>query len=184
MKCMVSVLEQTCSLYNASKNQLLGPIVRVNPHELSIHDPEFFDKLYVSGNVRRTNSYEQFVKGLDLDGWPRPPWTSVMLTCLGSHLLTTDHDLHRRRRKPLEPFFSRSGVARLQPVLAHVVANLVRPFEALKGTHSVIRLDHAFTAFSGDVICKMCCEEHDDFLQDPNFAPHWCAVSTHYENLR
>lgn len=96
-----------------------------------------------------------------------------------------DHDLHRRRRKPLEPFFSRLGVVRLQPILAQVVANLVSRFEALKGTHSVVRLDHAFTAFSGDVICKICCVEHDDLLQDPNFAPHWSGVaSTSYENLR
>ena len=59
--------------HNMFKIQLLGPIVRVNTHELSIHDPEFYDKLYVSGSVRRTNNYDQFVKGLDLDGWPRAP---------------------------------------------------------------------------------------------------------------
>lgn len=70
-------------------------------------------------------------------------------------------------------------------MLAQVVANLVSRFEALKGTHSVVRLDHAFMAFSGDVICKICCVEHDDFLQDPEFAPHWSAVaSTSYESLR
>ena len=70
-------------------------------------------------------------------------------------------------------------------MLAQVVANLDSRFEALKGTQSVVRLDHAFTALSGDVICKICSVEHDDFLQDPNFAPYWSAVaSTSYENLR
>lgn len=70
-------------------------------------------------------------------------------------------------------------------MINQVVANLVSRIEALKGTQSVIRLDHAFTAFSGDVISKICYEEHDDFLQDPKFAPRWSAVaSTSYENLR
>lgn len=63
-----------CFLYNKFQNSTsIGPIVRVNPHELSIRDPEFYDKLYVSGSVRRTNNYEQFVKGLDVAGWSRPP---------------------------------------------------------------------------------------------------------------
>lgn len=46
----------------------LGPIVRVTPHELSIHDPDFYDKLYVAGSVRRTDNYNKFAKGVDIDG--------------------------------------------------------------------------------------------------------------------
>ena len=37
-----------------------------------------------------------------------------------------------------------------------VVTDLVSGFEALKETDSVIRLVHAFAAFSSDVICKIC----------------------------
>ena len=70
-------------------------------------------------------------------------------------------------------------------MINQVVANLVSRIDALKGTQSVIRLDHAFTAFSGDVISKICYEEHDDFLKDPKFAPRWSAVApTSSENLR
>lgn len=97
-----------------------------------------------------------------------------MLTRLvGSHFLTTDHDLHRRRRKPLEPFFSRAGVARLEPMIAEVVGKLADRFEALRGSGAVVRLDHAFIAFSGDIIGRLCCEDRPDFLDDPNFAPQW-----------
>ena len=94
-----------------------------------------------------------------------------------SHFLTTDHDLHRRRRKPLEPFFSRSGVLRLQPLLAETIEKLANRFEEVKETGSIIRLDHAFFALSGDVVGKLCWAEKEEFLDDLNFAPEWyCPV--------
>jgi hypothetical protein len=46
---------------------------------------------------------------------------------------------------------------------------------ALKGTDTVIRLDHAYFALSGDVVGKLCWAEKDDFLDDPNFGVEWCG---------
>ena len=48
-----------------------------------------------------------------------------------------------------------------------------RRIQSLKGSNRVIRLDHVFSAFSGDVIGKICCESPPDFIDDPDFAPHW-----------
>lgn len=91
----------------------------------------------------------------------------------GSHFLAKSHDLHRRRRKPLEPFFSRQGIKRLEPMLADLVRCLAGRLDALKGTHSVVRLDHAFFAFTGDVIGRVCLDEPSNYLIDPQFAPQW-----------
>lgn len=99
--------------------------------------------------------------------------------CLGSIGLTTDHDLHRRRRKPLEPFFSRLGVNRVEPMVVETVSKLVDRFKNLKGTGTVIHLEHAFSAFSGDVIGNLCCEEHVNFLDDEDFSPERCVHSCH-----
>lgn len=92
---------------------------------------------------------------------------------IGSHFLTTAHDHHRRRRKPLEPYFSRGGVQRLEPILHEAVQKLEKRFIELKDKSVVVRLDHAFTAFTGDVIGTVCCEEREQFLDDPEFAPYW-----------
>lgn len=46
----------------------LGSIVRINPAELSIHDPEFYNELYVTESKRRTESYDAFCKGIDHEG--------------------------------------------------------------------------------------------------------------------
>lgn len=45
-----------------------GPIVRINPRELSIADPDFYDKVYVSGSTRRTQGYSQFASGIGFEG--------------------------------------------------------------------------------------------------------------------
>ncbi|KAF2866147.1 cytochrome P450 [Massariosphaeria phaeospora] len=135
-----------------------GPIVRINPDELSVHDPDFYNELYVAGSVRRTENYDHFARGIEFDG---------------SHFLSTDHDLHRRRRKPLEPFFSRLGVTRLEPMVAGVANRLVKRFEAVKGTGQVMRLDHAFVALSGDVIGRICCDNHTDMVDEEDFGVDW-----------
>lgn len=140
--------------------EVAGPIVRINPHELSIRDNEYYDELYVAGSVRPSDRYEGFVKGVvDFEG---------------SHLASIGHDLHRKRRKPLDPYFSRQGVQRLEPMVHDLTEKLVvGRFEALKGTSEVVRLDHAFTAFSGDVISRICVDDPPNLVDDPEFAPAW-----------
>ncbi|KAE8385659.1 cytochrome P450 [Aspergillus alliaceus] len=97
---------------------------------------------------RRTNHYDVFCKGIDLDG---------------CHLLTVDHNLHRKRRKPLEPFLSRMEVARLQPILAAVALKLESRCSEHKETHKMIRLDHTFVAFTSNIIGRI---YHPDFAPD------------------
>ncbi|KAI1292699.1 cytochrome P450 [Xylaria venustula] len=141
-----------------------GPIIRVTPDELSINDADFYNEIYVTESRRRTNNYDIFCKGIDFDG---------------SHLLTTDHSLHRKRRKPLEPFFSRMGITRLQETLAEVALHLESRLRDYNGQGKVIRLDHALSAFSGDIIGRICLGDvkpQDKFLNDPEFAPDWYDV--------
>ena len=110
--------------------------------------------------MRPTDRYEGFVSGVvDFEG---------------SHLATTGHELHRKRRKPLDPYFSRSGVTKLEPTVAELCEKLIiGRFERLRGTGKVVRLDHAFTAFSGDVISRLCIDDPPNLVDDPEFAPEW-----------
>ncbi|KAI1653876.1 cytochrome P450 [Daldinia decipiens] len=142
-------------------HEVYGPIVRINPAELSIHDPKFYDKLYVVESRRRTESYDAFCKGIDHEG---------------SFLLTKDHDLHRRRRKPFEPFFSRRGITLLQSMLSQVTLHFESRLREFEGGKQVIRLDHAFSAFSGDIIRRICLDVNDTedrFLNDTAFSLEW-----------
>ncbi|KAF1959561.1 putative cytochrome P450 monooxygenase [Byssothecium circinans] len=129
-------------------HDIYGPILRVNPYELSIRDAEFHDKIYVSASTRPTEIYNHFVDGVDFQG---------------SHFLTIPHDLHRTRRKPLEPFFSRQGTTRFEPAIQGLAQKFARRLHALEGTGTVVRLDHAF--------------EPTSLLEDEKFSADW------YESL-
>ena len=85
--------------------------------------------------------------------------------------MSISSDLHRRRRKPLEPFFSRLGVIRIEPTLGVLVQKLVQRIESFRGTNVIVRLDHAFTALTGDVIAQICYEGKEGFLDDSYFTP-------------
>lgn len=101
----------------------------------------------------------------------------------GSHILTVSHDLHRLRRKPLEPFFSRLGVSRLWPDLSEVIERFARRIESLKGTGSVVRFDHACSAFAGDVIGRVCWNQEERLLDDPDFASEWWVLLYRTKNM-
>ena len=47
---------------------LIGPIIRITPNELSISDPEAYSEIYVVESKRRTDNYDIFCKGIDMDG--------------------------------------------------------------------------------------------------------------------
>ena len=86
--------------------------------------------------------------------------------------MSKTHELHRKRRQPLEPFFSRQGIDRFEPFIAEEAKTMEHQLQSLKGSHRIIRLDHVFYAFSADIIGKICCESPPNFINDPDFALH------------
>jgi cytochrome P450 len=113
-------------------HQQYGPIVRVNPHELHVLDPDFYHILYAGGSQRRD----------------RDPWHANSLSVEGSVLATVSHELHRNRRAALSPFFSMASTRRLQPVVEERVNMLINRLTGLRDSGKVVNLLHALSAFS------------------------------------
>ena len=80
-----------------------GPIIRVNPREVSIVDPEFVDTIYApgSGSKRDKDTFKARTLGTD--------------TSIGG---AVEHDLHRLRREALAPFFAQKRIWDLEPMLS------------------------------------------------------------------
>lgn len=86
-----------------------GPILRVNPEEVHIADPDFLGEIY---NARKRN------KG------PEPS-----LDIAGSVAGTEDWELHKARRQAMTSFFSPKAVRDLEPLLVRKRDRLVEVIE-------------------------------------------------------
>ena len=87
--------------------------------------------------------------------------------------MTSNHELHRRRRKPLEPFFSRLGIDKMEGMIIEEAKLLDARIEEMRGSKRVIRLDHVFSAFAGDVIGRICCETPPNMMNQAEFGAQW-----------
>lgn len=136
---------------------VLGPIIRINPSELHINDPHFYDELYV-GPSRRTEKWH---------------WSAKMFGTKLAAVGTTGHELHRVRRSALNPFFSKMAVTRLEPVIQANVNQLRMRLQEAASTGKPVNLVDAFTCLSADVIGSFAFGRSYGFLDTDDFNPGW-----------
>ncbi|KAL4749035.1 hypothetical protein BDW72DRAFT_195277 [Aspergillus terricola var. indicus] len=147
-----------------------GPIVRINPHEIVIKDADFYNQIYVAGNTRRTEKWAPYTTGVGVDGKDH---LFYKVGVKGSSVMTVSHELHRLRRKPLDPFFSRMGIDRLEPLIIEEAKLLNDRLQSYSGSGRILRLVHIFSAFAGDVITQICSEGGPVMMQKPEFGKDW-----------
>ncbi|KAJ9611203.1 hypothetical protein H2200_004386 [Cladophialophora chaetospira] len=125
---------------------IAGPIIRVNPNELHIDDPSFYDQLY------------NFSPDID-----RPKVT------LGKYNLqnSPSFDLHRVRRKALDPYFSKTTVLKLEDVVASCVIQLCHWFHQARNTGSPLDVGLLARSLTSDVITEYLFAKPYGFLEDP-----------------
>ncbi|KAJ4320930.1 hypothetical protein N0V84_005634 [Fusarium piperis] len=114
-----------------------GPIVRTRPDTIHVNDPAFIEKLYSQSPKHRRERHSTILGTMRADG---------------SILATKDHDLHRRRRAVLNPFFSSQNVRRLSPVINGILFNLLRRMEGWAKAAQPVKLNSAYRAATKDVI--------------------------------
>ncbi|KAH8697528.1 benzoate 4-monooxygenase cytochrome P450 [Talaromyces proteolyticus] len=117
-----------------------GPIVRINPRQVHIIDPDFYDEIYAGGNRKR-----------DKD----PAFTPRLGMSL-SVISTVPHDHHRLRRRILNNFFSKQSVTNLEPMLQEKIDKLSQRLRDAKEAGTVVKLEYAFAAVTADVISHYC----------------------------
>ncbi|KAL8744997.1 MAG: hypothetical protein Q9184_007929, partial [Pyrenodesmia sp. 2 TL-2023] len=125
----------------AEYHRSYGPVIRINPYEVHINDPDFFARLYVGTGKGRSEKW---------------PWTMRAFGTIGDSLFTTvDHDLHRIRRASWNPYFSKQSIRRIHP---HLIQPLVdklcqRLTEQWAGGKPVVMM-HAWASLTADIISE------------------------------
>ena len=101
-----------------------------------MNDPDFMEQLY-AGPGKRREKYKTTIGAVYV---------------LGSVLATKDHDLHRRRRAALNPFFSKQSVRRVEPIIQRTLSKLLGRMEEWGRLGSPAPMKLAYKATTKDVI--------------------------------
>lgn len=109
-----------------------GPIIRVTPWEIHVNDIKFLDEIYAP-SFRRREKYEFQTRALKLS------------MSVGG---TINHDLHRKRREALNPFFSRRSVTTMESMVAQKVQQLHQRLEVHMKQQTSINLSDVYFAFA------------------------------------
>ena len=128
-----------------------GPIVRINPNEVHIDDPQFYPMIY-SGGTRKVNKDVSTVAGFAVPN---------------SVAATVDHAHHRSRRGYMNPYFSKRSIISMEPMIHERISALCNRLEGALKEGSMISLDKAFSAMTADIITNRFFGYHYDYLSIP-----------------
>lgn len=115
---------------------VIGPIIRIGPHEIRIKDPEYYDEIYASSTRRRE----------------KDPLKVAQFALEGSAFASISPESHRERRAPLEKFFSRQSISSIEPLIYESVDKLAQHLQKAYKSHKVVRLDAGFAGLTSDII--------------------------------
>ncbi|KAL6716018.1 hypothetical protein ACLMJK_006980 [Lecanora helva] len=134
-------------------HQQYGPIIRINPDEVHISDPDFYDIAYAS-----SAQYDKMPKWLDRFGLP------------GAVQSTVQHELHRNRRMTLNPHFSKKSINTFTWFLQQRNDQLCdRLLQEYKGTGKIVTMNDVWGALTADVIINYCFGWDYNFVGYPDF---------------
>ncbi|KAK7699939.1 hypothetical protein SLS57_012277 [Botryosphaeria dothidea] len=139
----------------------MGPIIRINPWELHVEDPDFYEEIY-SSSGRRTEKF---------------PWSAAMFGNDTSMIATVSHEHHRARRAPLNTFFSKQSVYNLEPMIRKAVSTLCSRFEGFRESKEPVILDHAYSALTTDIITEYSFAKSAGMMLKPDFCPEWVELA-------
>ncbi|KIX09391.1 uncharacterized protein Z518_00470 [Rhinocladiella mackenziei CBS 650.93] len=145
------ILRGQFTFHIAELHKNYGPIVRINPYELHVSDSEFWDTLYGPGRV---DKYHYFSNRLNI---PR------------SIFSTPDYNLHKLRKAPLLPLFSKKRISDFQPVIREKLDILCSKIDKYVAGGGPFAINRALTAFSGDVITTYVFGQSYRHLESPDF---------------
>jgi hypothetical protein len=129
-----------------------GPIVRITPDEIHIEDSDYWGTLY-----SQSSKYEKY------------EWMAGRFGNNSSIFTTSNHDLHRIRRAPLNSLFSKRSIVNFQPVIREKIEILCENIARFGEGGKVVDMKKAWSAFAGDVVCQYAFGYTYNHLQSKNF---------------
>ncbi|KAL8753030.1 MAG: hypothetical protein Q9184_005544 [Pyrenodesmia sp. 2 TL-2023] len=139
-------------------HDVYGPIVRINPEELHVKDSDWFGNLYSGPALGLRDKY--------------PPAAHMTGTPNGT-FGTIDHELHRKRRGAISPFFSKSTVASAEPTIYKNVALLEQTLRDGLARGGVVELRKTYLAITTDTLADHAFQRNLGLLGSERRSDDW-----------
>lgn len=138
-----------------------GPIVRINPFELHVDDPDFYDVIYATNKAYDKMEHFQHRFNVPL-----------------ATFSTSDSDEHRIRRAAISPFFSKSRVRtqneRIQQLASAISHRLTTEYA---GQNKPLDVANMWGCYTADVIMDIVFARPKHFSRYPDFeSPFTLAI--------
>ena len=78
---------------------------------------------------------------------------------------TVGHNQHRLRRAPLNKFFSKASVTKLEPVIQTTINKLVNRLQEFKDQGKAVSISLAFACLTNDVVCEYAFAKSDNLVE-------------------
>lgn len=141
--------------------------MRINPREVHVTDPAFYDEIYASSARKRSKDAKQV----------------PMLMAPGSMAAAVSHEQHKMRRNLVKNHFSRKAILEIEDVVQEKVNILGRRLEDACENCAPVNLSNAFAALTADIIANYALGINLLFLEDPDFQNDFQKASVELDML-
>ena len=136
-----------------SKFTRVGPIIRINPHELHIHDPNYWEVIYST-----STNYDKMKSTQYRFGAPHATFS------------TPEHEIHRHRRAALLGHFSKRKISQYSPYIQeHAEKVCTRLANEHVGSGRILRFNDLWACFVSDIITNFSFRKNYEFINYPDF---------------
>ncbi|KAI1083476.1 cytochrome P450 [Whalleya microplaca] len=133
-----------------------GPVVRINPNELHIDDPEYYSEIYCNSSPSKPIDKSNRFK--------------YRFNIPNATFSTTTAEHHRTRRTAIAPFFSKARVRTLNGNLQQITDRISHRLSTeYAGTERVINLNDVWGSMTADVITELAFGRSTDYSSAPDF---------------
>lgn len=150
--------------------------MRINPEELHVQDPDWLDVLY-TGNPTHRDKYPPFASmtgvpvASKFDHFSR---RHTLLTLLAFG--TIEHNVHRKRKLAMSPFFSKRSIQSAEPLLLTQAEKLCRSLHASFLKQEVVPLHTRFLGFTTDSVSQFGFNRNDGMQDDADKVEDWAET--------
>lgn len=86
-----------------------------------------------------------------------------------SVITTIPHELHRKRRAALSPYFSPSQIRRLEPIIHESLTNLLGRLDSFRTSGQIVPITVAYKAMTSDIITDYAFGKSTNYLARDDF---------------